>query len=805
MKNILFVLLCVFTSASYSQNSQLVSLGDDGKLSYSNYANQGQALEVNQIPDFSFVGYMGGGVALPDVPNEEILEPRSGDRKEDIQSAIDRIAAQVPDENGFRGVVLFKSGQYEISGPIYIQSSGIVLKGEGQDLPENGGTELITTATYQHRLIQFVGDEKASGGALDTELDVQVYPGLSEWMSFDVTSGVQQDYSNDQALSLHLTSDQNLMTYFASKEDTIPENLPQLVIQYIDEAGVVIDTLLPTDDTFVRGGDDANSNYGIEEELVVKYRPQTLRVHREGFLKFDLSVLPADVNIQKAELKLFTVNQDQSEGLTVQITVNHFNNDDWNENTLTWNLYQSKSLGEAYAEQLITTDYVPVGSYSFEVENASLFSNGDTIQVVRTPNENWINTLDMAQYGWTPDGYIVKYERVITGITGNTITIHAPVVQTMEDDFGGGKVNKFSPAGRISQCGIENMLITSVYKNNEDEDHGWTAVYFHDTDNCWVKNVTARYFGYACVELNWANHTTIQECAMLDPISLTEGSRKYSFYIDKGSFNLFQRCFTRGGRHDYITGSQVAGLNVFVDCAATETLNDIGPHHRYATGILFDNIYGDAMRVWNRGSMGSGHGWAGAQTMFWNCQSNSQYIRVDSPIGAMNWGIGCHGTYQWGEGYWESWNVHVTPRSLYYQQLKDRLGEIALSNIIIPDQMDDTIYDLLLNWEGLGELSSGSSINKSDLTKPLKTSLSLNYPNPFNPMTLMQIYLAESGQYKMKVYNSRGQEVLKIFNKQMKSGNHEIQIDGSPLASGIYIVRLEGSAVQLSRKILLVK
>lgn len=806
MKKILFVLLCVFTSASYSQNSQLVSLGDDGKLSYSNYANQGQALEVNQIPDFSYAGYMGGGVALPDVPVVETLEPGAGDRKADIQSAIDRVTAMTPDFNGFRGAILFKSGQYEISGPVYIQASGIVLKGEGQGLSENGGTELIATATSQHDLIQFVGDEKGSSGLLDVELDAQIYPGLNQWMVFDVTSGVLRDYSGDQMISFHLTSDQNLMTYFASKEDSISENHPYLEIQFKNEAGS--DTTLMLNsvaDTYVRGAENADSNYGAEEEIVLKYRPQTMRVHREGFLKFDLTDLPEDINIQSALLKLYTVNEDQSEGLSVQITANHFRNDDWDENTLTWNVYQSKSLGPAYAEQTITTGYVATGRYSFEVEDASVFVVGDTIQVIRTPNQHWIDTIDMAQYGWTPDGYIVKYERVITNINGNTITIHAPLVQTIEDDFGGGKVNKFSSSGRISQCGVENMMITSVYKNNEDEDHGWTAVYFHDTDNCWVKNVTARYFGYACVELNWANHTTIQECAMLDPISLTEGSRKYSFYIDKGSFNLIQRCYTRGGRHDYITGSQVAGPNVFVDCVATETLNDIGPHHRYATGILFDNIYGDEMRVWNRGSYGTGHGWAGAQTMFWNCQSNSDHIRVDSPIGAMNWGIGCTGTLQLGDGYWESWGEHVLPRSLYYQQLEDRLGESALANVMITRQNEGAIYDLLLNWAGLGELGSGSSVDQSNIVKPIKTSLSMNYPNPFNPVTSIQIYLSESGQYEMKVYNSRGQEVLQVFDKQMKSGQHEIQINGSELASGIYFVRLEGSAVQLSRKVLLVK
>ncbi len=810
-KNILYVIIgafiFLFCQYGVAQTSQLVYPGNDGRLTYTPYANQGQNEAVNLIPDFSHCGYRGGGVALPDVPVVLTLEPASGDRQNDIQNAIDQVSAMTPDANGFRGAILFESGQYEVSGLLYIQKSGIVLKGAGQNLPENGGTELIATAGYQHRFIQLTGDEQTHGGILDTECDVQNYPGLNEWMTFDVTSGVIRDHAGDERISFHLTSNQNLMTYFASKEDTIAENRPFLEIRYVNAQGRdTTCTLSPSDDTYVRGGDEADSNFGDQAEIIIKYRPQTLRVHREAFIKFDLSALPEETNIQNALLHLYTVNQDQSEGATVEVTVNHFAYDKWDENVFTWNLYQSQSLGPAYAEQLITADYVPTGSIQIEVEDASVFTVGDTVHVIRTPNQHWIDTLGMAKYGWTPDGYIVKYERIITEIQGNRLTLNAPMVQTIEKTFGGGKVHKVSPAGRIHQCGIQDMLLTSRYQNETDEKHGWTAVYLHDTENCWVRNVTARYFGYACVELNWANHTTVEECAMLDPMSLTDGGRKYSFYIDKGSFNLFQRCYSRGGRHDYITGSRVAGPNVFVDCAATRPLNDIGPHHRYATGILFDNIYGDEMRVWNRGSYGSGHGWAGAQTMFWNCQSNAENIRVDSPHGAMNWGIGCKGTLQLGEGYWESWGEHLMPRSLYYQQLADRLGDSALTGVTIPEQSEAAgVFDWLLNWAGLGAIGNGSGVHPSETAKPMKTRLSCNYPNPFNPVTHLTLHVARSGKYNLTVYNTRGQQVMHVFQGKLLPGQHEMQIDGSSLVSGIYFIRLTGPHTYQTRKMTLIK
>jgi len=170
---------------------------------------------------------------------------------------------------------------------------------------------------------------------------------------------------------------------------------------------------------------------------------------------------------------------------------------------------------------------------------------------------------------------------------------------------------------------------------------------------------------------------------------------------------LFQRCYASTGRHDFVTGSRVTGPNVFLDGLAESARSDIGPHHRWATGTLFDNIRGGSTRVWNRGNSGTGHGWSGAQTMFWNMDSYTGEFRVDSPEGSMNWGIGCVGTNQTGEGYWESWGNNVQPRSLYLQQLEDRLGVDAVNNITTAEQKSGAIYDLLSNWAGQGNFADG--------------------------------------------------------------------------------------------------
>ena len=65
-------------------------------------------------------------------------------------------------------------------------------------------------------------------------------------------------------------------------------------------------------------------------------------------------------------------------------------------------------------------------------------------------------------------------------------------------------------------------------------------------------------------------------------VSIIAGGRRYSFYIEGGS-NLFTGCITDGGRHQFVSGSKSAGPNVYHDCHATNSWNDIGPHHRWGT------------------------------------------------------------------------------------------------------------------------------------------------------------------------------------------------------------------------------
>lgn len=84
-------------------------------------------------------------------------------------------------------------------------------------------------------------------------------------------------------------------------------------------------------------------------------------------------------------------------------------------------------------------------------------------------------------------------------------------------------------------------------------------------------------------------------------------------------------------------------------------------------------------------------------------------------------------------------------------------------------------------------------------------SLYQNYPNPFNPSTTIKFALPVAGNVKINVYNLLGQLVETLVDREMQSGYHEINFDGSELASGVYIYQLQAGEYTLAKKMLLMK
>lgn len=372
----------------------------------------------------------------------------------------------------------------------------------------------------------------------------------------------------------------------------------------------------------------------------------------------------------------------------------------------------------------VINDYVPIGAISFQVDEASVFRPGDAVRLTRQGTKEWLAFLRMDRLtedynnqklkNWTPEGYTFHYDRTVAKVDGNRITLDAPVVEPLDKKYGGGYIEKVSNDARIQQCGVEQLRIESDFdRDKQGDNHAKGGVSLSGSKNCWVRNVTVAHVAHSAVAVQaHSKWITVQDCAMIDPVGPTRGGTKYSF-INGGELSLFQRLYSRNARHDYSLTPRKGGPNVFLHCFSDHSISVSESHHRYGHGALFDSCIirgtgGHTFLAVNRGNSGSGHGWAGALMVFWNCGADDGgYTIVMKPPTSQNFSIGWSGTAKnhraeghdrWilkrskkkfdfnglpviGDGYILSPTKPVTPHSLYLQQLRNRLGETAVKNI----------------------------------------------------------------------------------------------------------------------------
>jgi hypothetical protein len=333
----------------------------------------------------------------------------------------------------------------------------------------------------------------------------------------------------------------------------------------------------------------------------------------------------------------------------------------------------------------ITDVYVPVNATTFSIENASRFKPGDRIQIRRPSTKEWIRDLKMEEFGgetgwlgWKPGQRDIVWNREVKAVSGNVLTINAPLTTALDARYGGGEVATYQWSGRISQVGIENLTIESTFDqtNVKDEDHRWMGITFENVENAWVRLVNFKHLaGSAIAIYETASKVTVEDCKSIDPVSEIGGQRRYTFFT-QGQQTLFQRCYAANGYHDFAVGFCTAGPNAFVQCESHLPFSFSGTIDSWASGVLFDNVNvdGNALSFNNRGQDGQGAGWTAANCVLWQCAASR--VENFSPPATRNYAFGIWSQFS-GDGYWENVNEHIQPRSLYYAQLSERLGKAA--------------------------------------------------------------------------------------------------------------------------------
>lgn len=343
-----------------------------------------------------------------------------------------------------------------------------------------------------------------------------------------------------------------------------------------------------------------------------------------------------------------------------------------------------RMFGEAdvtTAARIAITEDVPVGATTIHVQDSSAFKLGTPIRLTRPSTKEWIVKLGANEFGggegggWKPGTRDIVWDRTVKAIAGNVVTIDAPITTAIQNEFGGGYVEPISWPGRIGHGGIENLTLESTFdpNNAKDENHSWCAITMENTADAWVRQVTFRHFAGSAVALyETCQRITVQDCVSLEPVSEIGGYRRHTFFT-MGQQTLFLRCHAEQGRHDFSVGHCAAGPNAFVQCEASEALDDSGPIESWASGVLYDNVTidGNALTLGYRPGNNAGIGWAAANSVLWNCSAS--VIRCWNPPGATNWSFGSWASFE-GDGIWRSSNNFMKPDSLYAAQLAARLG-----------------------------------------------------------------------------------------------------------------------------------
>jgi hypothetical protein len=343
------------------------------------------------------------------------------------------------------------------------------------------------------------------------------------------------------------------------------------------------------------------------------------------------------------------------------------------------------------ASHAVTDAYVPVGATTVHLDSAADLRPGDRVIVERPFEANWIHDIGMDRVPprpggkpstqWKPNAGL-QLQRTLTAVHGDTIQLDVPLTSALEKQYTHATVWKYLFPGRVTEAGLEHLAADGAAF---DTDPGWhdsgyfasTLVATSATENSWVRDVMAHHFGQAFTIGEGSLRVSVVDTASLDVSVPQDINAQPVAYTISGQLSLIAGCRATGSNfHAWATQAQVPGPNVFTRCTASNTGKrklDAGPHQRWAVGTLYDALTLEgSLELGDRQWMGSGQGWAGANSVLWNCKV-SRY-QVQEPPTAHNWAIGCTGTLTAPAPEHRPGQISgaVGPDSLYEAQLTQR-------------------------------------------------------------------------------------------------------------------------------------
>ena len=345
----------------------------------------------------------------------------------------------------------------------------------------------------------------------------------------------------------------------------------------------------------------------------------------------------------------------------------------------------------AGTRQDIVSPYIPAGSRTIEVADASVYNIGDNIIIKHPSTAAWIEAVDNGGVGtdapWEPNTINLVFNRHITNIEGNKIQVATPIYDVLDRSLSQSYVYTYNGNSQLKECGIENLRIFVESSGVTGRDHVKVGINMIGVDNSWVQGVTILRVSDQGVKFDEATRCSVIDTKVLDMHGPISGGWRYNFEVTDFCNNiLFENCVASNGRHTFVANgaSDVNGI-VFTNCSSSGDYTRSESHRRWGQGILWDNITwtntnttGGILGLHNRGSYGTGHGWTVTNGVAWNINAPSNQIAIQKPPIGQNYAVGCDATvngdgpFDHPAGYIEGTGEDLLIQSLYLAQLEDR-------------------------------------------------------------------------------------------------------------------------------------
>ncbi len=195
------------------------------------------------------------------------------------------------------------------------------------------------------------------------------------------------------------------------------------------------------------------------------------------------------------------------------------------------------------------------------------------------------------------------------------------------------------------------------------------------------------------------------------------------------------------------------------------------------------------------------------------------FLDMATQSGTVTWdvrNVPASGDYNIAFGYKLFYGI---PKNQYINVNGNRVAEMAFDgasqtewlekSISVPLQQGDNSIQMELSWGWMyldylvvPSIISAGSLPGAPL--PGEFVLEQNYPNPFNPRTTIRYQIPEQSRVRLVVYDLLGRKISELVNRVAQPGSYAVSFDGSRIASGIYIYRLQaGRFLQAKRMMLL--